>query len=70
MVALAEAYEAVVKGAPDGHALLAAAWASMRERQFYDAFEADLRARLVAVEPSGVFREPASFAYDLAYRRP
>jgi len=41
MVALVEAYEAVVKGVPDGHALLAAAWASMRERQFYDAFEAD-----------------------------
>jgi hypothetical protein len=31
-------------------------------------FEADLRARLSAVEPSGVFRERASFAYDLARR--
>jgi ubiquinone/menaquinone biosynthesis C-methylase UbiE len=35
-----------------------------------DAFEADLRERLLAVEPSGVFREHASFAYDLAYRPP
>jgi hypothetical protein len=35
-----------------------------------DAFEADLRARLLAVEPSGNFREHASFAYDLAYRSP
>lgn len=33
-----------------------------------DAFEADLRERLVAIEPSGIFREHASFAYDLAYR--
>jgi SAM-dependent methyltransferase len=33
-----------------------------------DAFEADLRERLDAVEPSGIFREHASFAYDLAYR--
>ena len=32
------------------------------------AFEADLRARVVAVEPSGVCREDASFAYDLAMR--
>jgi SAM-dependent methyltransferase len=34
-----------------------------------DAFEADVRERLLAVEPAGVFREHASFAYDLA-RRP
>ncbi len=34
------------------------------------AFEADLHARLRAVEPSGVFRERTSFAYDLAYRPP
>jgi SAM-dependent methyltransferase len=33
------------------------------------AFEADLEARMRAVEPSGVFRERTSFAYDLA-RRP
>ncbi|HEV7524969.1 MAG TPA: hypothetical protein VGP92_08385, partial [Acidimicrobiia bacterium] len=33
------------------------------------AFEADMRQRLAAVEPSGVFRERASFAYDLGYRR-
>jgi SAM-dependent methyltransferase len=31
-------------------------------------FEADLRARLLAVEPSGVFRDAPSFAYDLAVR--
>jgi ubiquinone/menaquinone biosynthesis C-methylase UbiE len=34
------------------------------------AFEADLDARLRAIEPSGGFREHASFAYDLAYRPP
>jgi SAM-dependent methyltransferase len=33
------------------------------------AFEVDLRDRLLAVEPSGVFRAETSFAYDLA-RRP
>ena len=33
-------------------------------------FEADLEARLRAVEPSGTFREDTSFAYDLAYRPP
>lgn len=33
------------------------------------AFEADVRQRLGAVEPSGVYREHASFAYDLGYRR-
>jgi SAM-dependent methyltransferase len=32
-------------------------------------FEADLAARLLAVEPSGRFRDDASYAYDLA-RRP
>jgi SAM-dependent methyltransferase len=31
-------------------------------------FEADLRARLLAVEPTGVFRDAPSFAYDLAVR--
>jgi ubiquinone/menaquinone biosynthesis C-methylase UbiE len=34
-----------------------------------DAFEADLRERLLSIESSGIFREHASFAYDLA-RRP
>lgn len=33
-------------------------------------FDADLRARLLAVEPSGVFRDRPSFAYDLAARPP
>jgi ubiquinone/menaquinone biosynthesis C-methylase UbiE len=33
-----------------------------------DAFEADVRNRLRAEEPSGIFREHASYAYDLAYR--
>jgi SAM-dependent methyltransferase len=33
-------------------------------------FDADLRARLLAVEPSGVFRDRPSFAYDLAVRPP
>jgi ubiquinone/menaquinone biosynthesis C-methylase UbiE len=35
-----------------------------------DAFEADVRERLRAVEPSGNFAEHVSFAYDLAYRPP
>jgi ubiquinone/menaquinone biosynthesis C-methylase UbiE len=34
-----------------------------------DEFEADFEARMRAVEPSGIFREHTSFAYDLA-RRP
>ena len=33
-------------------------------------FETDLRERLLAVEPSSIFREHASFAYDLSYRPP
>ena len=32
------------------------------------AFEADLRDRLLAAEPSGVFHEDVSFAYHLAHR--
>ena len=35
-----------------------------------DAFEREVREQLTTVEPSGVFREDASFAYDLAYRSP
>jgi SAM-dependent methyltransferase len=31
-------------------------------------FEADVRARLLTVEPSGVFRDSPTFAYDLAVR--
>jgi len=34
------------------------------------AFEADVRERLLAVEPDGIFREHAPFAYDLAFRAP
>lgn len=34
------------------------------------AFEADMRERLLAIQPTGVFREHASFAYDLAHRPP
>jgi DNA-binding SARP family transcriptional activator len=51
MIALTEAYEAVTAGEPEGRALLAAAWASIRERQFYDAFEGDpeFGARLCAL---------------------
>jgi hypothetical protein len=33
-----------------------------------DEFEADFERRMLAVEPSGVFRERTSFAYDLATR--
>jgi DNA-binding SARP family transcriptional activator len=51
MIALTEAFEAVTAGRSEGHALLAVAWASMRERQFYDAFEGDpeFGARLCAL---------------------
>jgi LuxR family transcriptional regulator, maltose regulon positive regulatory protein len=51
MAALAEAFEAVTAGRPEGRGLLAAAWGKMRERQFYDAFEADpeFGARLCAL---------------------
>jgi ubiquinone/menaquinone biosynthesis C-methylase UbiE len=35
-----------------------------------EAFEADLEARMRALESSGVFREHTSFAYDLATRPP
>ena len=31
-------------------------------------FEADLRGRLLAIVPSGVFRDEPSFAYDLGRR--
>ena len=33
------------------------------------AFERDLRARLLAVEPDGIFREETSFSYTLARRQ-
>ena len=33
-------------------------------------FEADVHEGLLAIEPSGIFRDRASFAYDLAYRPP
>jgi DNA-binding SARP family transcriptional activator len=51
MIALTEAYEAVTAAKPEGHALLAAAWASIRERQFYDTFDGDpaFGARLCAL---------------------
>jgi LuxR family transcriptional regulator, maltose regulon positive regulatory protein len=39
MIALATAYRSMAEGKPDGHGLLAAAWGSMRERQFYDTFD-------------------------------
>jgi DNA-binding SARP family transcriptional activator len=39
MIALTAAYEAMVEGKPDGRELLANAWASIRERQFYDTFD-------------------------------
>ncbi len=35
-----------------------------------EAFEADVRERLLAIQPTGVFREHASFAYDLAQPAP
>src|SRR5262249_27868296 len=35
-----------------------------------DAFERDLETRMRAIEPSGVFRENVSFAYDLAVTSP
>jgi len=39
MIALTEAYQAIVERKSEGRALLAAAWASIRERQFYDTFD-------------------------------
>ena len=39
MIALTDAYEAIVTGRPDGRKLLSVAWASIRERQFYDTFD-------------------------------
>ncbi|MFO1313012.1 MAG: BTAD domain-containing putative transcriptional regulator [Burkholderiales bacterium] len=39
MIALTEAYVALRAGNAGGRALLAAAWASIRERQFYDTFD-------------------------------
>ncbi len=39
MIALTEAYEGMIEGKSEGRALLATAWASMRERQFYDTFD-------------------------------
>jgi hypothetical protein len=35
-----------------------------------EEFEADVDERLAKIEPSGVFREQTSFAYDLAARPP
>jgi two-component SAPR family response regulator len=39
MIALVEAYQAIVAGQSDGRELLANAWATTRERQFYDIFD-------------------------------
>jgi hypothetical protein len=33
-----------------------------------EAFERDLRDRLLAVQPDGNFEEPVSFTYDLAVK--
>ena len=51
MISLTEAYVAVTAGKREGLGLLAAIWASMRERQFYDPFEGDpgFGARLCAL---------------------
>jgi DNA-binding SARP family transcriptional activator len=39
MIALTEAYQAMVEGKSAGRKLLANAWSSIRERQFYDTFD-------------------------------
>ena len=39
MIALVEAYQAMTVGQADGRALLASAWATTRERQFYNIFD-------------------------------
>jgi LuxR family transcriptional regulator, maltose regulon positive regulatory protein len=39
MISLTEAYEATILGKSEGPALLAAAWAPIRERQFYETFD-------------------------------
>ena len=39
MITLTEAYAAIIAGRSEGRALMAHAWASVRERQFYDNFD-------------------------------
>lgn len=39
MITLTEAYAAVIAGKGEGRALMTRAWASVRERQFYDVFD-------------------------------
>jgi LuxR family transcriptional regulator, maltose regulon positive regulatory protein len=39
MIALTAAYQAMAEGRSDGRELLANAWSSIRERQFYDTFD-------------------------------
>src|SRR5450755_3786122 len=39
MISLTEAYEATIHGKREGPALLATAWAPIRERQFYETFD-------------------------------
>jgi DNA-binding SARP family transcriptional activator len=41
MIRLVEAYEAIIAKRSEGRALLAHAWAAVRERQFYDTFDGD-----------------------------
>lgn len=48
MVAMIEAHEALARGEPRGRAMMAAVWAGLRQRQFYDSFDGQpaFRARL------------------------
>lgn len=48
MIAMIAAFEALTDGAPAGRAMMAAVWAGLRARQFYDSFEGhpEFRARL------------------------
>ncbi len=51
MIEMIGAYEALMGGEPGGRARMAAVWAGLRERQFYDSFDGHpaFRARLCAL---------------------
>jgi LuxR family maltose regulon positive regulatory protein len=48
MIAMIAAFEALERGEPGGRAMMAAVWADLRQRQFYDSFDGhpDFRARV------------------------
>jgi len=48
MIAMIKAFEALERGEPAGRAMMAAVWAELRQRQFYDSFDGhpEFRARV------------------------